>query len=81
MEMDIIIEHRVNSESTFQLYVFEGDIQNIINVPKFGGNLIVHSAANQLRLSLYHLSAEPQTHSDVRRDCAGDEFTIVFARQ
>jgi hypothetical protein len=55
--------------------------QFFINVPQFRGNLIVHSAANQLRLSLYQLPAEPQTHPDVSRDCARDEFTIVCARQ
>jgi hypothetical protein len=50
-------------------------------VPKFVGNPAVHSAANQLCLLLYQLPAEPQTHPDVRRDCAGQEFTIVCARQ
>ncbi len=42
---------------------------------------VVHAEkAPNLRLSLYQLPAEPQTHPDVRRDCARDEFTIVFAR-
>jgi len=42
------------------------------------GNLVVHFPNNQLRLSLYLLPAESQTH---RLSCAGQEFTIAFARE
>jgi len=49
-----------------------------VSSQRLGPILSFTLANNQLRLSLYQLPAESQTH---RLSCVGQEFTIAFAGQ